>query len=87
MNSFCGLDNLEVTCHEKNDVDYFFSCTCRDRNCSSISAGVLTIITAVFLKNSFVAMLMGFGYVVIITIIVVVYSYMVYKKELDGERK
>ena len=46
-----------------------------------IAAGVLTILTAVFMKNSFAAATMAVVYIILVSIASVVYAYRVYRKE------
>ena len=46
-----------------------------------IAAGVLTILTAVFMKNSFAAAMMAVVYIILVSIASVVYAYRVYRKE------
>ena len=47
-----------------------------------ISAGALTIITAVFMKNSFGATMVSLGYLCAASILTVIYAYKVYKSEI-----
>ena len=49
-----------------------------------IAAGILTIISAIFIKNSFGATMASLGYLIIASIAAVIYSYKVYKKEVSA---
>ena len=51
-----------------------------------IAAGLLTIITATFMKNSFAAIMIAVFYIILASIASVVYAYMVYKKEITEGR-
>ena len=51
-----------------------------------IIAGVLTILTAFFMKNSFAAVMIAVFYIILASIASVVYAYMVYKKEITEGR-
>ena len=50
-------------------------------------AGVLTIITAVLMKNSFIATMVMLGYILIASIMTVIYSHKVYVRERESENK
>ena len=50
-------------------------------------AGVLTIITAVLMKSSFGAAMVMLGYIIIASIITVIYAHKVYVQELELENK
>ncbi|MCR5211835.1 MAG: SdpI family protein [Lachnospiraceae bacterium] len=50
-------------------------------------AGVLTIITAVLMKNSFIATMVMLGYILIASIMTVIYSHKVYVREVESENK
>ena len=64
--------------------------TCRKSNrfgaIAIIAAGLLTIITATFMKNSFAAIMIAVFYIILASIASVVYAYMVYKKEITEGR-
>ena len=49
-------------------------------------AGVLTIITAVLLKNSFAVAMIGLGYILLASVITVIYARKAYKDEIESER-
>lgn len=49
-------------------------------------AGVLTIITAFLMKNSFGATMIMLGYIILASIITVIYAHKVYKKEITEGR-
>lgn len=51
-----------------------------------IAVGLLTIITATFMKNSFAAIMIAVFYIILASIASVVYAYMVYKKEITEGR-
>lgn len=50
-------------------------------------AGVLTIITAVLMQSSFRAMMVMLGYIIIASLITVIYAHKVYVQELKSEEK
>lgn len=50
-------------------------------------AGVLTIITAVLMKNSFIATMVMLGYILIASVMTVIYSHRVYVRERESENK
>ena len=52
-----------------------------------ILAGILTIITAVLLKNSFAAMLLMLGYLLAAVILSLIYAHKVYIEELKAEKE
>ena len=52
-----------------------------------MAAGVLTIATCALMENSFFAIMMAVGYLVIAAIIAVAYSYKAYLKELESEKE
>ena len=49
-------------------------------------AGVLTIITAMLMKNSFGATMLSLGYLCLTTIMTVIYAHKVYKTEIAEGR-
>lgn len=49
-------------------------------------AGVLTIITAVLLKNSFAVAMIGLGYILLASVITIIYARKAYKDEIESER-
>ena len=51
-----------------------------------IIAGVLTILTAVFMKKSFAAAMMAVVYIILVSIASVAYAYRVYRKEIAEGR-
>lgn len=51
-----------------------------------MSAGLLTIVTAIWMKNSFGATMMALGYIGIVTIMTVMYAHKVYKTEIEQGR-
>jgi uncharacterized membrane protein len=52
-----------------------------------VTVGILTIITAAFMSNSFMAAMIMLGYLCAATIITVVYAHKVYIQELESEGK